>query len=183
MLYVVGPNGGSIEMVDPSTGEITRIVDVSATYGHVVPTSLAFASDGTIFFVNLGRFPIVAGQSSIYMVTADGTISEFATGLTAELGIAIDAAGNLYVLETSGAASGPAPFTPGSGRVVHVEAGGGQEVIVEGLFQPTALRFGPDGNLYVTNNGWASPPGSGQILRIELAALPATPPAQATPVG
>jgi hypothetical protein len=179
-LYVVGPNGGSIEIVNPSSGEITRLVDISATYGHIVPTSLAFASDGTIYFVNLGRFPIVAGQSSIYTVTPDGTLSEFATGLTAELGIAFDAQGNLFVLETSGAATGPAPFTPGSGRVIRIGTSGEQEVIVEGLFQPTALRLGPDGNLYLTNYGWQSPPGSGQILRIDLAATTVP---QATPVA
>jgi hypothetical protein len=183
MLYVVGPNGGSIEMIDPATSEITRVVDISATEGHIVPTSLAFGPDGTLYFVNLNVFPIVAGQSAIYSMTPDGTISEFATGFTAELGIAFDAQGNLYVLDTSGAATGPAPFTPGSGRVIRVGPSGEQEVIVEGLTQPTALTLGPDGNLYATNFGWQSPAGSGQILRIDIAATPGTPIPQATPVA
>jgi hypothetical protein len=38
-------------------------------------------------------------------------------------------------------------------------------VIVEGLFFPTAMRFGPDGALYVSNKGFG-PPQPGENLRV-----------------
>ncbi len=59
--------------------------------------------------------------------------------------------------------------TPGTGRVVRVNPSGGLDVIVTGLFLPTAMTMGPDGNLYVSNVGFGPPPiGLGQILKIDL---------------
>ena len=41
------------------------------------------------------------------------------------------------------------------------------EIIASGLDLPTAMTFGPDGNLYVSN--WGFGPPIGQVLKIELA--------------
>jgi hypothetical protein len=42
-------------------------------------------------------------------------------------------------------------------------------VIADGLFFPTAMTMGPDGNLYVSNVGFGPPPtGMGEVLKIEL---------------
>ena len=38
-------------------------------------------------------------------------------------------------------------------------------MIIDGLFFPTAMRFGPDGALYVSNKGFG-PPQPGEILRV-----------------
>jgi hypothetical protein len=44
---------------------------------------------------------------------------------------------------------------------------GTRDVIATGLFLPTAMTFGPDGALYVSNVGFGPPPvGMGEILRI-----------------
>jgi len=44
------------------------------------------------------------------------------------------------------------------------------ETIASGLTLPTAMTFGPDGNLYVSNLGFGPPlPGLGQVLKIEVA--------------
>ena len=41
--------------------------------------------------------------------------------------------------------------------------------IATGLFLPTGMTFGPDGNLYVSNVGFGPPPvGLGQVLKITL---------------
>jgi hypothetical protein len=181
MLYVVGPNGGEIEKVDPSTGEITRVIDISASEGHIVPTAITAGPDGSLYFSNLGRFPVVAGDAFVYQLTADGALAVVAQGFSAVLGIAFDQQGALYVLQTSAPAEGgPLPITPNSGSLIRVGEDGTLETIVSGLTQPTALRLGPDGNLYISNFGWASPPGSGQVLKVDLSAT-ATP--GATPVA
>jgi hypothetical protein len=52
---------------------------------------------------------------------------------------------------------------------VRVDHSGALEIIASDLFLPTAMTFGPDGNLYVSNVGFGPPPiGLGQILRIEI---------------
>ena len=59
---------------------------------------------------------------------------------------------------------GPAPAT---GDVVKIN-GGPQTTIAFGLNFPTAMTLGPDGNLYVSVNGYGNPPGTGQILKITI---------------
>jgi hypothetical protein len=68
------------------------------------------------------------------------------------------------VLELSDAAGDPAP---GNCKVVRVKADGDIENIATGLVVPTAMTFGPDGKLYVSNFG-AAPAGAGQIVRIDI---------------
>jgi hypothetical protein len=57
---------------------------------------------------------------------------------------------------------GPAPAT---GEIIKIKDGH-RTVIATGLNFPTAMTFGPDGNLYVSVNGFGGPPGAGQILKI-----------------
>jgi len=40
--------------------------------------------------------------------------------------------------------------------------------IVTGLTTPTAMTFGPDRRLYISNNGYGAPPGAGQIVRVDV---------------
>jgi hypothetical protein len=56
ILYAVEPNHGEIDTVDPATGAMTRLVDISATQGHIVPTSVAYNA-GNFFVGNLGTLP------------------------------------------------------------------------------------------------------------------------------
>jgi hypothetical protein len=78
------------------------------------------------------------------------------------LGLTFEAKGQLYALETSTVAGGP---TPGTGMVVRVTSSGLQTVAT-GLTVPTAMTFGSDGNLYVSNIGYGAPLGAGQIVKI-----------------
>ena len=73
-LYAVEPNHGEIDRVDVSTGDVSRVIDVSASQGHIVPTTIAH--HGNFFFGNLSLFPIAPGSSSIYKVTPSGQISD-----------------------------------------------------------------------------------------------------------
>jgi hypothetical protein len=162
-IYAVEPNHGELDKITPD-GQITRVVDISASQGHIVPTALAY--HGNFYVGNLNRFPIVEGSSKIYKITPSGQISIVAGGLTTVVGVAFDQQGHLYALENTTGNLFPTPFT---GRVVRVTAEGGLETIASGLFLPTAMTFGPDGALYVSNVGFGPPPvGLGEIVRIEV---------------
>jgi sugar lactone lactonase YvrE len=57
--------------------------------------------------------------------------------------------------------------TPGTGKVIRIDPSRHRTLIASGLFLPTAMTFGPDGALYVSNVGFGPPPnGLGQVLRI-----------------
>ena len=163
--YVVEPNHGDFIKVTPG-GSISRVADISASQGHIVPTALTFSA-GNFVIGNLHPFPVVPGSSSIYKVTPAGQVSVALTGFTTVLGVAFDDWGRLYVLENSTVA-GQGP-TPGTGDIVRVDPSGAREVIASGLSFPTAMTFGPDGKLYVSNKGFG--PGSiggGEVLQIDL---------------
>ena len=160
-LYAVEPNHGELDKIAPE-GQISRVSDISASQGHIVPTAIAYR--GNFYVGNLNTFPVVPGSSKIYKITPSGNVSVFAEGLTTVLGVVFDGRDRMYVLETSTAAGDPTPFT---GKVIRVDPSGRQTEIASGLFFPTGITFGPDGALYVSNVGFGPPPaGLGEILRI-----------------
>jgi sugar lactone lactonase YvrE len=160
-LYAVEPNHGELDRITPS-GQISRVTDISASEGHIVPTAVAY--HGNFYVGNLNTFPVVPGSSNIYKVTPNGHITVFTQGLTAIVGVVFDGRDRMYVLEMSTSAGGP---NPGDGKVVRVDPSGHQTEIASGLFFPTGITFGPDGALYVSNVGFGPPPiGLGQVLRI-----------------
>ena len=161
--YVVEPNHGSLDRSDLG-GRMTRVTDVSAIYGHIVPTTVSY--HGNFFLGNLGTFPVVPGSEHILQVTPEGNLKTWATGLTTVLGSAWDDRGRYYVLESSTVPGNPTPMT---GRVRRIDPSGTITTIAEGLFLPTAMTMGPDGNLYVSNVGFGPPPiGLGNIVKIQL---------------
>ena len=162
-LYAVEPNHGELDRIT-SDGQITRVIDISASQGHIVPTAVAY--HGNFYVGNLHLFPIVPGSSKIFKINPAGQIKAVVEGLTTVLGVAFDSQARMYVLENTTVPGFP---TPGTGRVVRVGQSGALEVVASGLFLPTAMTFGPDGNIYVSNVGFGPPPvGLGQILRIEI---------------
>jgi len=171
MLYAVDANGGQVVTVQPNSGRVDRVVDISATLGHIVPTAIA-EGNGRFFLGNLTPFPSVPGSAKILELKRNGSFSEYATGFTPILGVETDQHDNLYVLETFSCLPQlpcvPAPFAEGTGQVVRVGTDGSRQVIATGLTFPTSIRFGPDGALYVSNKGYNLPPGSGEILRIAI---------------
>lgn len=158
--YTIEPNHGELDKVTPR-GEISRVADISATEGHIVPTALT-VHNGLFYFGNLDLFPVVPGTASVFTVTPQGKIKTFATGFTTILGLTFDDLGRLYVLETNTVAGN---ITPGTGDVIRIDANGTREVITSGLHLPSAMVFGPDGDLYISDWG-IGPPGLGQIVQV-----------------
>jgi sugar lactone lactonase YvrE len=163
-LFAVEPNHGEVVRIRPETGKIFRITDLSASQGHVVPTTLAL-HDGALFVSNLGTFPITTGAERVFRIDRQsGSVGIVKRNLTTVLGLDFDDHGRMYVLETTEGGGFP---VPGTGRVLRFNKDGTRSVIVKGLFFPTAMRFGPDGRLYISNKGYG-PPQPGEILRVDV---------------
>jgi len=167
-LYAVEPNHGELDKITPR-GVITRVIDISASQGHVVPTVLA---DHGVFYVsNLGQFdPDQLNTQSVFKITPSGHLRVVATGLSKVLGLTFDRRDRMYVLETSYSTSNPGP-EPGTGRLIRILPNGKQEILIDStsglLVVPTGMTFGPDGALYISNIGYGAPLGLGQILKVE----------------
>jgi hypothetical protein len=179
-LLTVEPNHGQVISVTKS-GEIKQVIDISASEGHIVPTSIA-ARDGSLFVGNLNLFPIDPQWARILTISkadqddfdnlppglqpAHGyRIVSSKAGFTTVVAVDFGPDGLLYVLELSDGAGFP---TPGLGKVVRVLHSGAIEDVVTNLSVPTGMTFGPDHRLYVSNLG-AAPAGAGQILRFDIA--------------
>lgn len=159
-LYAVEPNHGELDAISPD-GTIRRVADISATQGHIVPTAVGY--HGNFYVGNLNTFPIVDGSSKILKITPSGEVKTEIIGLTTVLGVAFDQENRMYILENTTDNPFPTPFT---GKVLRVTGGGGLEEIATGLALPTAMTFGPDGALYVSNMGFGFP--EGEIDRITI---------------
>jgi hypothetical protein len=165
MLYALDANRGELVRIDPTTGVISRVVDISASQGHSVPTSLTYWN-GNFYVGNLGEFPIVPGTEHILKITPAGIVTTFTTGLTAMTGLTVGGDGSLYALEMSTAPGNP---TPGTGMVVRIDANGNAHAVATGLTFPTGITTGPDGNIYISNVGFGIP--AGEIVRFSSTAV------------
>jgi hypothetical protein len=169
-LYAVEPNHGELVKIT-TTGQVSRVVDFSASLGHVVPTSIAY--HGNFYVANLGTFsPDQLNTQGVFKVNPAGQLQTVATGLSKVLGLTFDERGRMYALETSHSATDPGPV-PLTGRLIRISPNGQQTVLIDSssnlLFFPTGMTFGPDGALYISNVGFGPPPvGMGQILRVQV---------------
>ncbi|MDP4176085.1 MAG: ScyD/ScyE family protein [Bacteroidota bacterium] len=169
-LYFIESNHGELDRYDLETGQIERIIDISATQGHIVPTAVVYRN-GFFYVGNLTTIPYPAGAAKVLKISRDGSsITTYATGFTTILGLSFDLIGNLYVLETSTSTGQPPFLFPNSGRIKKIDRTNTSNIkeIVSGLNFPTSMRLGPDGNLYVSVSGFNSAPGEGQVLRVKI---------------
>ena len=169
VLYVTEANHQEVDRITQG-GAVKRVVDLSTLFlppaNWMGPTGITF-HQGNLYFSTLGTFPVRPGTENLYELTTKGFVKVAATGLTAVLGIAFDARGHLFALETDTVAGFPGPQAVGTGKVVCVNDDGKLISVASGLTFPTGMTFGPDGKLYVSNIGFGVPTGGqGQILRI-----------------
>jgi hypothetical protein len=144
-----------------------------------VPTSVVLGPDGAYYVSELTGVPFVDTRANVYRVVPGDAPQMFLlqdaclTGFKMILDMAFDDDGNLYLLQHStGATGGTAPgvlirVTPDkdqSGACTQYQAGT-RTMVLGGLTRPTSVAIGPDGAIYVTNNGTSM--GGGEVLRIE----------------
>src|SRR5437879_12099590 len=137
-LYAVERTHGEVDKVTPG-GSVSRVIDISARQGHIVPTAMAF-HNGNFYVGNLNTFPIVQGSSKVLKITPTGQITVFRSGLTTILGLAFDSAGRLYVLENTTGNQFP---TPGTGKVIRIDHSGTRTHIAAGLLRRMATTVAP----------------------------------------
>src|SRR3954471_15509352 len=119
VLFPMDSNHGELDRVT-RRGHISRVIDISAKVGHVVPTALlpigGNARNPAMFIGNLGVFGPPDGtvpNESVYRLTRADHLAVRATGLEQVLGLA-RRHGVLYALEMSSTPGGP---TPGTGAM------------------------------------------------------------------
>ncbi len=186
-LYPMDSNHGELDRVTPN-GSISRVLDISSKVGHVVPTAIIPNGSGhdhghghhgrgwshnghghghpAFFIANLGGFGPPDGATpneSVWKLSGQN-LRLRATGLEQLLGLAM-LRGSLYALESSTTPGGP---TPGTGAIVRVGKHGQLHTVVSGLIFPTGMTAGPDGALYVSEQGFGFPAGQGRVVRVTL---------------
>jgi hypothetical protein len=166
-LLAVEPNHGEVDVVRPD-GSIGRLVDVSASQGHIVPTTIA-SFYGQFLLANLNTFaPGSQGHAKIFLLTKWGALVEIASGLTAVTGVAVHN-GRIYALESFTGFFAPAPPYANTGAVVRLEDDGSWQQVVGGLSFPTAMTFGERDTLYISNKGFSQATNtSGEIVKVQI---------------
>jgi sugar lactone lactonase YvrE len=160
-LYALEANHGELDKIQLD-GTVSRVVDISASQGHIVPTAMDYR--GNFYVGNLQTFPIM-GNSKIFKINPAGNMHVVAENLSTVLGLVITKTSWMYVLEMTTGAAFP---TPGAGRILAISPSGERSVLTSGLNFPTGMTMGPDGNLYVSSWGFGMPPGGGQVVKVTL---------------
>jgi sugar lactone lactonase YvrE len=175
MLWVTDAGGNSLFKVDPASGDIQLVTAFkagvpsplpnpnrdNAMESDPVPTAIAFDAAGNGYVSFLPGFPFLPGSAKVVKVTADGQVSDYATGLTSITDLRTGPDGEMYAVQFAQFnEQGP---TPNSGAIVRVKAGDASEVLLSGLSFPTSIDFAPNGDAYVTINGVGAP-GSGAVV-------------------
>jgi hypothetical protein len=129
-----------------------------------VPTSVARGPDGALYVGELTGFPFVQGLARIFRVVPGQDPEVVCGGFKAIIDIEFAPDGSLLVVEH---ATDGFFFPPGSGKLSRLNLSDcSRTPLLTGLNRPTSVAVGPDGAIYVTNNGVTA--GAGQVLRVNL---------------
>jgi glucose/arabinose dehydrogenase len=124
-----------------------------------VPTSVAVGPDGALYVGELTGAPFKVASARVWRVVPGSAPTVYASGFTNISAIAFDRSGRLLVLEIDRRGlTDPSA----SGELIRVAAGGRRTVLASaGLSSPTGLGVGPDGSIYIADNGSSPSTGNG----------------------
>jgi len=150
---------GNFYAFDYSNTSDKKLVKLSST-GSLLATLLTFLSRPEDIAVDASGNVFALDGSTIYKISSGGTSSTVGSFGGAN-GIALDAAGNIYVAAYSGSIT----------SITEVPAAGGSNInIGSGLSYMTDVAVDANGNVYVCNDGDASikkiPAGGGSAVTI-----------------
>ncbi len=181
-LWMTDAAGNYLAKVDPASGhmDVIAVFDVlpspipnpahdNALVSDPVPTGVAFDADGNVYVSLLPGFPFLPGSGKVVRVGADGTVSDYATGLTMLTDIRMGPDNHLYAV-SFGEFTEQGPV-PNSGALIRIAEGTGSETLVSGLSMPTSVDFNDAGDAYLTINGMWDP-GKGLLVKYEGVAAP-----------
>ncbi|WAK03309.1 virginiamycin B lyase family protein [Methylobacter sp. YRD-M1] len=134
-LYVANASERKIIKIAPN-GQADVFAAISTTNSPGTLQDLAFDKAGNLL--------VLSSQNRIVKIAPDGTQTLIDTGLSAQYGLDVDAAGNIYVTGKN---------TDGQ-VLLRIDSSGGKTVLVtNGLSTPNGAVFDSAGTLYVTNYG------------------------------
>jgi plastocyanin len=165
-LYISDGNYNTIIEADPATGALRNL---HAFRPDPTTTGLTVGPDGKeIYVAQYGNAPYLPGSGEVDTITPDGTYKKgVVKGLTTPIATAFANDGTMYVLQYAAKFdSKHLRYVVNTGGLFRIGKDGSKTQIVQHLMFPTAMRFGKDGALYVTDFGNEANQGQGAVLRV-----------------
>lgn len=161
--WITDAAANTLLRLEPETGEVSLVATFPdlAPGVQAVPTGLAFDEGGNALVTLYSGFPFPKGASKVVRVTPDGTVSDYATGLSMVVDVRVAPDGGVYAVQLG--EMGEADLVPESGAILRLREGRA-EVVVAGLDGPSALSFNDSGDAYISLLG--NGPASGSVVKV-----------------
>ncbi|MBB4658635.1 ScyD/ScyE family protein [Parvularcula dongshanensis] len=134
---------------------------------QAVPTGIALGEAGEVLVAQLTGFPFPPGGADVFAVGEDGSVSSAAAGFTNLIDVAFGADGTIFALELdSDSLIGPEM----TGSLWMIDDLGVRTLLYGGFMSPTSVAIGPNGEIWVAENGLS--PTDGRVVELSAVPLP-----------